>query len=193
MADKKDDLYLKQKADPERKLRLMEDRQDKALEDIRKREKTSVIKDNSLSTKDKWVVKGGTDHINTKEAQKVLNSSEYLDKIATKRAANSMAKKIASRGLKALPVIGTVAGLASAAESAYAGDYDTAKDELASAADPTGISDAMLIARDIAESKLDSDTEVGMKNAELQGVESYKNSPAAMDAKKEALRRVRGY
>jgi hypothetical protein len=104
-----------------------------------------------------------------------------------------LGKKVASRGLKALPVIGTIAGLASAGEAAYAGDYDKAKEELVSAADPTGLSDVALAARDVAETKQDYDTTQKMMLAEDKARKAYAQSPAAAGAKEAALKKLRGY
>lgn len=100
------DDYLKQKADPERRKKLLEERQDRMLADLRKREQTPIIKDSSLSTDDFKKVKSAAEEIDTKNAQKLLSGNEFASKIAALRG---LGKKAAS----VLPFIGTAAGLAS--------------------------------------------------------------------------------
>ena len=69
--------YLKQKIDPNRKARLQEEAIDRKISDIRKREQTPIIQDSSLSTKDVWKIKGGTDNIDTKQIQKQISGDDF--------------------------------------------------------------------------------------------------------------------
>lgn len=68
----------------------------------------------------KQIVKGGVDRINTKEVQKLVSGNMFQDKIAkileSKRLAKAAASLggVASKGLKAVPFIGTAMGLGSA-------------------------------------------------------------------------------
>ena len=86
------DEFLKFKADPERAKRLQEESVDRKIADIRKREQTPVIRDNSLSTKDNWKVKGGTDVIDTKQIQKQISGDDFVKKIANARAAKNFCR-----------------------------------------------------------------------------------------------------
>ena len=108
--------YLKQKIDPNRKARLQEEAIDRKISDIRKREQTPVIQDSSLSTKDVWKVKGGTDKINTKEIQKQISGDDFVKKIANARAAKAAGKKL----LGAIPVVGALASAAMSEDASAA-------------------------------------------------------------------------
>lgn len=103
------DKYLKQKIDPERAQRLLDERNDRQIADMQKRNSTPVIKDSSLSTKDVWEVKGGSPAIDTKQIQKISSMDEVAKKIADFRAAKALGKK----ALSVLPFAGTAAGLLS--------------------------------------------------------------------------------
>ena len=108
--------YLKQKIDPNRKARLQEEAIDRKISDIRKREQTPVIQDSSLSTKDVWKVKGGTDKIDTKSIQKQISGDDFVKKIADARAAKAAGKKL----LGALPLVGALASAAMSEDASAA-------------------------------------------------------------------------
>lgn len=110
------DEFLKFKADPERAKRLQEESVDRKIADIRKREQTPVIIDNSLSTRDNWKVKGGTDVIDTKQIQKQISGDDFVKKIANARAAKAAGKKL----LGAIPVVGALASAAMSEDASAA-------------------------------------------------------------------------
>jgi hypothetical protein len=107
------------------------------------------------------------------------NIIDKVDDVAPKKF-GKLSKIIGGRALKALPIVGTIAGLASAGERAYAGDMDAARDELASAADPSGLTDVALIAKDVAEERLFEKEKEGMKQAEIDSEKKYSTSPASL-------------
>ena len=114
------DDFLKFKADPERAKRLQEEAVDRKIADIRKRESTPVIQDSSLSTKDVWKVKGGTDKINTKEIQKQLSGDDFTKKIADIRAAKAASKGLGKKLLGAIPIVGALASAAMSEDASAA-------------------------------------------------------------------------
>ena len=110
------DEFLKFKADPERAKKLQEESIDRKIADIRKREQTPIIQDSSLSTKDVWKVKGGTDNIDTKQIQKQISGDDFVKKIANARAAKAAGKKL----LGAIPVVGALASAAMSEDASAA-------------------------------------------------------------------------
>lgn len=124
-------------------------------------------------------IKNSTQHIDTKSPLRIGDAAEVMKANADKIA--DMRRLKALKALKALPAIGTVVGLASAGERAYAGDMDSARDELASAIDPTGISDGILMVKDYVDERLDNRTANQMRSAEFKAANDYRNSPAARD------------
>lgn len=85
------------------------------------------------------------------ENARVENIKRMKSELASKPAAK-LVSKLGARGLKAIPVVGTALGLASAADAARAGDWKTAGWETLSALDPTPLTDIYLAGRDIVES-----------------------------------------
>lgn len=161
-----------------------------------------------LNAGDKMVIPGGTTSGLELDQKKLPDMAEQKN-LGKEGMFKRLGSKLGGRTLKALPIIGSAVGLASAGQAAYAGDYDTAKEELASAVDPTGITDVALLARDIANAKQDVTNRNAIKKGEIIGDRNYKMSPAFRDrrgmeeseqdiedinaAKQEALRKIRGY
>jgi hypothetical protein len=151
-------IYLKEKIDPERNLKLKESKQDKLLADLRKREQTPVIKDTSLSTKDSWKVHSPAEIINPNESVKLKSGKEFLENIAEKRAQRKLTNTIGKKIAGIIPMAGTLYGLASgdpamAAEQAVGDIPVVGQAAEALASDSAGMSaedENMMLAEEIA-------------------------------------------
>jgi hypothetical protein len=171
------DKYLKQKIDLERKQKLLDERNDRQLSDMQKRNSTPVIKDDSLSTKDVWKVKGGSPSVDTKQVQKLSNMDEVAKKIADFRAAKALGKK----ALSVLPFAG-------AGYAALQGDPAMAAEELAGDVPVVGQAYEAFKPEGAGQSAEDEK----MMLAEIQARKNYDNSPGglAAQARKEALKKI---
>jgi hypothetical protein len=174
--------FLPEKAarvDEDRKERLLRERQDKALADMQKRNSTPVIKDTSLSSSDSMKVKSSNAPIDTKEIKKIISGNDFVDKIASLRAAKAMGKK----ALGVLPFAGTAMALAS-------GDPAMAAEE--AAGDIPVLGQAYEALKPTTAGNVEEENTM---MAEIQARKNYGNSPAAKDAargRENIFRRIEG-
>jgi hypothetical protein len=122
----------------DRKTKLIQERQDKYVDDLRKRESTPVIQDSSLSTKDEWRVKGANPPINTNEKQGLTSIEEFLQKISGgKKALKSVpvlgglaAASMSEDASAAIPFLGDAenAGMSAEDENAMLNEYNARRD-----------------------------------------------------------------
>lgn len=170
------DSDSKRKSNIEWKQKLADKRAERQVADLRKREATPIIADNSLSTKDEWHVKSKSQPIDTKQIQKIATPEDVMKKVADFRAAKALGKK----ALSVLPFAGAAAGFMS-------GDPAMAAEE--AAGDIPFVGQAY---EAIKPTESGNPEEERMMLAERQAMENYKNSQAgrAAQARREALKKL---
>lgn len=181
MSDELNSLKAK-KIDELRKQKMLQERQDRMIADMKKQATTPVIKDSSLSTQDTHHIKSTSAPVDTKGISKISSGAEFTDKIAKLRALKAAGKKVA--GIIPLAGVGmAMMDSPAASASEMIQDPNVQRAALSEIAGPVG--DAIDIGGDLAEYGLDKlgekrDLDL-IESSEERARKSYQKSPARLD------------